>query len=105
MPTVLNLSIEVDRSQEGAYFTLPFQVPEGIESIALSYRYPRRSPKDQPVDRGLFTARDEVNIIDLGLIDPQGVQVGASGSDKVAHPRWGVQGRSGGCKGRLRSQA
>ncbi len=83
MPTVLNLSIEVDRSQEGAYFTLPFQVPEGIESIALSYRYPRRSPKDQPVDRGLFTARDEVNIIDLGLIDPQGVQVGASGSDKA----------------------
>ena len=83
MNSPLHLSIHVDRSQQGTYFTLPFQVPEGIESIALSYRYDRRPASEQVVDRGAFTARPEVNTIDLGLIDPKGVQVGASGSDKT----------------------
>jgi hypothetical protein len=79
----LHLSIHVDRSQQGTYFMLPFQVPEGIDSIALCYRYDRRPASEQVVDRGAFTARPEVNIIDLGLIDPTGAQVGASGSDKT----------------------
>ena len=83
MTPPLHLSIHVDRSQQGTYFTLPFQVPEGIESISLSYQYDRRPASVQAVDRGTFAARPEVNIIDLGLIDPQGRQVGASGSDKV----------------------
>jgi hypothetical protein len=83
MHTVLHLSVQIDRSQEGTYFTRPFEVPEGIESIALQYRYERRPEKEQVLDAGLFTARAEANIIDLGLIDPQGVQVGASGSDKT----------------------
>jgi hypothetical protein len=83
MQTLLHLSLQIDRSREGTYFTLPFQVPEGIESLALSYRYDRRPQKEQVLDHGVFTARAEVNVIDLGLIDPQGVQVGASGADKT----------------------
>jgi len=83
MHALLHLSIQIDRSQEGTYFTLPFQVPEGIESMALKYRYERRPEKDQALDNGVFTSRQEANIIDLGLIDPRGVQVGASGSDKT----------------------
>lgn len=83
MKPPLHLSIRVDRSQQGTYFTLPFPVPEGIESISLSYRYDRRPEGKQAVERGTFTARPEVNIIDLGLIDPKGAQVGASGSDKT----------------------
>jgi hypothetical protein len=83
MQSLLHLSIQIDHSRQGTYFTLPFQVPEGIESIALNYRYERRPAKEQVLDHGLFTARSEANIIDLGLIDPHGVQVGASGSDKT----------------------
>jgi hypothetical protein len=83
MTPPLHLSLHVDRTRQGTYFTLPFQVPEGIESIALSYQYDRRPASVQSVDHGAFTARPEVNIIDLGLIDPKGRQVGASGSDKT----------------------
>lgn len=83
MDSLLNLSIRIDPSQAGTYFTLPFHVPEGIESITLKYGYDRRPAKEQAFDGGLFTGREEVNIVDLGLIDPRGVQVGASGSDKV----------------------
>jgi hypothetical protein len=83
MQTTLHLSIRVDHSQQGSYFPLPFQVPEGIESIALRYRYERHAQREQPLERGVFTGRPEVNIIDVGLIDPRGEQVGASGSDKT----------------------
>ena len=83
MQSLLHLSIQIDRSRQGTYFTLPFQVPEGIESITVKYRYERRPEKEQVLDNGVWTARAEVNVIDLGLIDPRGVQVGASGSDKT----------------------
>lgn len=83
MHSLLNLSIHIDRAQEGSYFTLPFHVPEGIESITLQYAYDRRPAKEQALEGGLFTGREEVNIVDLGLLDPRGGQVGASGSDKT----------------------
>jgi hypothetical protein len=83
MQSLLHLSIQIDHSRQGTYFTLPFQAPEGIESITLKYRYDRRPEREQVLDHGAFTARTEVNIIDLGLIDPKGMQVGASGSDKT----------------------
>jgi hypothetical protein len=83
MCPVLHLSVHIDGSRQGSYFTLPFQVPEGTESISLRVRYDRWLESEQALDRGMFTARTEANVIDLGLIDPQGVQVGASGSDKA----------------------
>ncbi|MCL7455528.1 MAG: CehA/McbA family metallohydrolase, partial [Anaerolineae bacterium] len=83
MPSLLHLSVQIEPSQQGTYFTLPFEVPEGVESIALRYRYERWIVQEQALDHGLFMARTEDNIIDLGLIDPRGVQVGASGSDKT----------------------
>jgi len=83
MQSVVHLTIQVDRSQQGTYFTVPFQVPEGIESIALKYRYERRPETERALENGVFTDRTEANIVDLGLIDPKGVQVGASGSDKT----------------------
>ena len=83
MHSLLHLSVHIDRSQEGTYFTVPIPVPDGIASIGLKYRYDRRPEKEQVLVGGLFTARAQVNVIDLGLIDPQGVQVGASGSDKT----------------------
>ncbi|MBN1657006.1 MAG: CehA/McbA family metallohydrolase [Anaerolineae bacterium] len=83
MQSFLHLSIHIEPSRQGTYLTLPFQVPDGIESITLKVGYDRRPETEQVLDHGLFTARTEVNVIDLGLIDPLGVEVGASGSDKT----------------------
>jgi len=76
------LSLHIDHEREGSYFTLPFRVPEGIESLAIRYRYERHAAREQPLGGGAFTGRPEVSIVDLGLIDPTGEQTGASGSDK-----------------------
>jgi hypothetical protein len=82
MESKLHLTIEITHEQEGSYLTLPFEVPEGIDSIQVAYRYPRRLENAQNVPGGSFTARPKINTIDLGLIDPHGKQAGASGSDK-----------------------
>ncbi len=62
----LNFRIEPD--QKGLYLTLPFEMPENVERFELSYRYPKNAR----------------NVVDLGLIDPRGEQVGASGSNKLS---------------------
>lgn len=62
----LNFRIEPD--QKGLYLTLPFEMPENVERFELSYRYPKNAQ----------------NVVDLGLIDPRGEQVGASGSNKLS---------------------
>ena len=83
MADSIHLSIHINSDQQSTYFTLPFQVPLGVESLQLRYRYPRRPENQIAIDYGVFTSQAEQNIIDLGLIDPSGRQVGASGSDKT----------------------
>ena len=61
------------------YFTIPFTMPPETESLTLAYRYERHHEEGT----GQFISRTEINIIDLGLIGPDGTQVGASGSDKT----------------------
>jgi hypothetical protein len=78
---VIPLHIEPDR--EGAYFTIPFTMPADVESMTLKYRYERRPETDTQVGAGTFVGLQESNIIDLGLLAPDGTQVGASGSDKT----------------------
>lgn len=80
---LIQLELHIEKDRQGTYFTLPFNVPEGIKAIRISYDYARRPLEEQALDNGLFTGTMEKNIIDLGLIDPQGYQVGASGSDKT----------------------
>lgn len=53
-----------------------------MESFTLCYRYDRFTEAVTKTASGHFTAREEQNIIDLGLIAADGTQVGASGSDK-----------------------
>jgi len=55
-------------SDQRRYFTLPFDVPQGMDKIELSYDYPRFEEK--VMIEG--TARIETNIIDLGLYDEAG---------------------------------
>src|SRR5512143_2705485 len=64
------------------YLTIPFSMPPDTESIKLTYRYERHHEGE--ADQSGFISRREINIIDLGLIAPNGIQVGASGSDKTS---------------------
>lgn len=50
--------------------------------MELSYTYPGSKTIPNKLETGIFTSEDRENIIDLGLISPDGHQVGASGSDK-----------------------
>lgn len=54
-------------------------MPPQTESFTLAYRYERHHQEGL----GQFISRTEINIIDLGLIAPDGTQVGVSGSDKT----------------------
>jgi len=56
-------------------------MPPDSESLSLTYRYERHH--ESAVKDG-FVSRQEINIIDLGLIAPDGTQVGVSGSDKTS---------------------
>lgn len=82
MQTSKTLELFIEPERQGMYFTLPFNMPAETEALTLSYRYERHRENALPQGGGAFTARQEVNIIDLGLIGPGGAQVGASGSDK-----------------------
>ena len=81
--TKQTLTLQVDHDRQGTYFTLPFEMPPGTESMTLTYRYDRHIFSSGQQDGGTFRSRQEANIIDLGLIAPDGSQVGASGSDKT----------------------
>jgi hypothetical protein len=83
MQNIIVKSIHIDPSRQGSYFTVPFEVPENIACLTLQYQYARRPEEERGLPNGVFTARPEMNIIDLGLIAPDGRQVGASGSDKT----------------------
>lgn len=84
MSTALRLEQLVSMEQEGAYLTLPFDMPPGVEALSLSYQYTRYQEQASAEEGEGFGSRQEINIIDLGLIGPEGSQVGASGSNKTA---------------------
>ena len=62
----------VEKGREGSYYSLPFQVPEGVVSLTVTYSYPRIVPRKKP----------PINVIDLGLEDAQGRFLGWSGSSR-----------------------
>jgi hypothetical protein len=55
-------------------------MPPDTEIISIAYRYERHHESGE----GNFISRQEINIIDIGLLTPDGAQVGASGSDKTS---------------------
>lgn len=79
----MSIQYFVGHEREGEYLTLPFTVPPNTESLSLTYRYERHHESETRLEVGRFISRDEINIIDLGIIAPDGTQVGASGSDKL----------------------
>jgi hypothetical protein len=83
MQDIIQKTIHIEPAQQGSYFTVPFEVADNVERLSLHYSYARRPEVNLDLPNGDYTARDEINIIDLGLLAPDGRQVGASGSDKL----------------------
>ena len=78
----IELALFIEHEKEGTYLTLPFSMPAGTESMHLIYKYERYDRSEIRYENGSFASREEINIIDLGLIAPDGTQVGVSGSNK-----------------------
>lgn len=76
------LTFFIPHELQGSYLTLPFDMPENTAEFSLSYHYPTHQKEPQKIAHGTYTVRHRINTIDLGLIGPDGKQVGASGSDK-----------------------
>jgi hypothetical protein len=83
MNETIKKEIFITPDKLGTYFTVSFTIPPEIEEMTLRYSYERHHETENNLETGRFMARQEVNIIDLGLIAPDGNQVGASGSDKT----------------------
>jgi hypothetical protein len=77
------LTTTIPPEKQGQYLTLPFTIPENVAELRLSYTYPKFRSEDQSLPNGVFHLQDRINIIDLGLVSPDGKQAGASGSDKA----------------------
>ena len=63
----------IEKSSEGTYYTVPFEVPENVEKITVSYSYDKHT-------QGITGQSKKANIVDLGLINADGQFVGWSGS-------------------------
>jgi len=83
MTQTQELEIFIPREKEGKYLTLPFQMPEDIETFHLTYHYQTHQDHPEETPSGTFISSKAINTIDLGLLNPQGEQVGVSGSNKT----------------------
>lgn len=63
----------VTKEREGTYYTVPFDVPENVIKITVSYDYFRPT-------KGLLSDLKPTNCIDIGLADQSGRFLGWSGS-------------------------
>lgn len=77
-----DMEVFIPHDKQGTYFTFPFTMPDDVAEFQLCYHYPSYQEESQTVNGGRFTSRQRLNIIDLGLIGPDGKQVGVSGSNK-----------------------
>ena len=69
----IHITHHIEKSDEGRYYTVGFDAPEGAQTVRVSYRYAGRGRK-------LFAKKSERNIVDLGLMDGEGNFLGWSGS-------------------------
>ena len=60
----ITLQHQVPKAKEGRYYSIPFEVPEGVESMRIKYTY----------------SKAQKAIVDLGLMDNHGRFIGWSGS-------------------------
>lgn len=70
----------ISREDQGKYLLVPFEMPERIEKVGIHYDYQSHQEEIQSLDKGQFLAIEKINTVDIGLIAPNGEQVGTSGS-------------------------
>ena len=63
----------IEKNREGQYFTIPFDVPENVIKITVSYDYYR-------LTKGIFSDIKPSNCVDIGISDENGRFLGWSGS-------------------------
>ena len=83
MTNQISLEFFVAKDQEGKYLTLPFEMPLDTEAFSLSYAYERHHEAEKPTEQGRYLSRQEINIIDLGLIAPDGSQAISASDDNT----------------------
>jgi hypothetical protein len=81
-PQSKTLTLTLTPDQQGQYLTLPFTLPAGTAELRLSYSYPKLGGERQDLPNGQLTPQEQANIVDLGLLTPDGRQAGVSGSNK-----------------------
>lgn len=77
MDNKIHISHKINKEKEGTYYTVPFTVPEGIESFTVRYSY-------EKVSQGLFGKNQNACVVDLGITDCDGKFIGWSGSAKAS---------------------
>ena len=86
------IAMTIEHSNQRQFVRVPFAIEPYMELLTVSYAYQRRRPVDEAYGRARL---DEVNIIDLGLEDPDHVLVGASGSERstvLVHENYATPG-------------
>lgn len=78
----LNLLRHITPSEQGLYLLLPFEMPANVSRLNLRYTYQSHASEPLATIEGHFAKTRRVNIVDIGLIAPGGMQVGASGSSR-----------------------
>jgi len=78
----MNLLRHITPAEQGLYLLLPFEMPANTARINLSYVYQTHASEPVAITDGEFTRTRRANIVDIGLIAPDGSQVGASGSSR-----------------------
>ena len=82
----MKIEKHIEKEKEGTYLTVPFEVPENVRKITISYDYPHKT-------KGIVGNIRPGNIIDLGVFDPTGRFIGWSGSskDKISIGEYGSE--------------
>ncbi len=79
MKTEYKIDVFIEKQKEGLYFEVPFEVPNNISRIDISYSYKKMVPF---IDENGNEYLEKKNVIDLALSDYNGEHVGSSGSDR-----------------------
>lgn len=78
----LEIKQNISHDRERQYLLFPFEMPAQTERIEIDYLYQKNKESRTSTEIGEFTFLKALNRLDLGLIGPDGRQIGASGSDK-----------------------
>ncbi len=78
----MNLLRHITPAEQGLYLLLPFEMPTNSARLDLHYSYQTHTSEPVNTPEGQFARTRRLNIVDIGLIAPDGFQVGASGSSR-----------------------